>query len=115
MSADINLYHWLSRLIGSHTQGRGRRAPPERRSTPAFRRRLVHEEMERRITPSAFTSDNSTTFTGGTSGSFIFKTTGFDVNNHPPTITTPGTLPSGVHLVDFHNGTARLTGSPDYG
>ncbi|HXA28126.1 MAG TPA: putative Ig domain-containing protein [Candidatus Angelobacter sp.] len=54
------------------------------------------------------TSANNTTFTVGTLGSFDVTTSGFP----PAAISETGALPSGVTLVDNHNGTATLSGTP---
>ena len=53
----------------------------------------------------AFTSNNSTTFTAGTAGSFNVTTSGFPV----PAITETLTLPTGVSFHDNGNGTATLS------
>jgi hypothetical protein len=57
----------------------------------------------------AITSASGVTFTVGTAGTFTVQTTGFPT---PPTITSSGTLPSGVTFVNNGNGTATLSGSP---
>jgi LPXTG-motif cell wall-anchored protein len=57
-------------------------------------------------------SSAATTFTAGAVGSLLVTTTG-----HPAvtTITSTGTLPQGVTLVDHHDGTATLAGTPAAG
>lgn len=60
----------------------------------------------------AFTSANSTAFTVGTAGSFSVTTSGAPT---PTTITSSGTLPSGVTFVNNGNGTATLAGTPAAG
>ncbi|MBX7218680.1 MAG: putative Ig domain-containing protein [Blastocatellia bacterium] len=59
-------------------------------------------------TPPTITSANSTTFTIGTAGSFTVMTTG----NPTPSLSSTGTLPSGVTFTDNGNGTATLGGTP---
>ena len=56
----------------------------------------------------AITSSNNTTYLVGTSGSFTVTTTGYPI----PSVSETGALPAGVMLVDNHNGTATLSGSP---
>ncbi len=57
--------------------------------------------------PPAITSGATATFATLTPGSFTVTTTG----NPAATITETGALPSGVTLVDNHNGTALLSGT----
>lgn len=59
----------------------------------------------------AITSGNSATFTVGAAGTFTVATTGFPA----PSLTETGALPAGVTLVDNHNGTATLAGTPAAG
>lgn len=59
-------------------------------------------------TAPAITSSNHTVFKVGMAGSFLVMTTG----SPAPAITETGGLPSGVTLVDNHNGTATLGGVP---
>jgi large repetitive protein len=56
----------------------------------------------------AFTSADAATFTVGAAGSFTVTASGFPA----PTLSESGTLPEGVTLVDHHNGTATLAGTP---
>jgi|GEM_PF-728205 len=56
----------------------------------------------------AITSDNNTTFTVGSAGSYTITTTGFPA----AAITESGSLPSGVTLTDNGDGTATLAGTP---
>jgi hypothetical protein len=56
----------------------------------------------------SITSANSTTLTVGTPGSFTVTTTG----SPAPSITETGALPGGVTLVDNHDGTGTLSGTP---
>ena len=60
---------------------------------------------------SAITSAATATAITGTAGSFTVTTTG----SPNPSITETGALPSGVTLVDNHNGTATLGGTPAAG
>jgi Abnormal spindle-like microcephaly-assoc'd, ASPM-SPD-2-Hydin/Divergent InlB B-repeat domain len=58
----------------------------------------------------AVKSANYTTFMQGTPGSFTVTTSGFP---YPAISYSPyGSLPAGVSLVDNHNGTATLSGTP---
>ncbi len=59
----------------------------------------------------AITSGAGTTFTTGTAGSFTVTGTGFPT----PSYSEFGNLPSGVTLVDNHDGTATLSGTPAAG
>ena len=59
----------------------------------------------------AITSANNTTFEVGAAGSFSVATTGYP----NATITASGVLPAGVTLVDNHDGTAGLSGTPAVG
>jgi large repetitive protein len=59
----------------------------------------------------SITSQNSTTFTLGSNGTFKVTTTG----NPTATITETGALPSGVTFVDNGNDTATLSGTPATG
>jgi hypothetical protein len=56
----------------------------------------------------AITSANAATFVTGTAGSFTVQTTGFPTS----AISKTGALPTGVTLVDNHDGTATLSGTP---
>jgi RHS repeat-associated protein len=56
----------------------------------------------------AVTSAASTTFTLSNAGSFTVTTTGYPT----AALTETGKLPGGVTLVDNHNGTATLSGTP---
>jgi hypothetical protein len=60
--------------------------------------------------PSSITSDDATTFSTGVSSSFTVGTAaGY------PTLTNlvfSGTLPTGIHFTDNHDGTATLSGTP---
>lgn len=62
--------------------------------------------------PPAFTSSATGTWVVGSNATFSVGTTGY-----PPAAITiaSGTLPSGLSLVDNHNGTAFLTGTPAAG
>ena len=62
-------------------------------------------------TPPTITSAAGTTFTVGVAGVFSVTTTG----TPNPSITKFGSLPTGVTLVDNHNGTATLFGTPASG
>jgi VCBS repeat-containing protein len=64
--------------------------------------------------PPAITSANNTTFKVGTAGTFSVTTTGFPTNASM-VISESGALPAGVTLVDNHNGTATLAGTPNAG
>jgi uncharacterized repeat protein (TIGR01451 family) len=57
------------------------------------------------------TSDNNTTFTAGSAGSFTVTTLGTPT----PSISESGALPSGVTFTDNGDGTATLAGTPDPG
>ena len=59
----------------------------------------------------SITSANSTGFTTGSAGSFTITTTG----SPTAAISESGALPSGVTLVDNHDGTATLAGTPAAG
>jgi hypothetical protein len=59
----------------------------------------------------AITSDNTTTFTVGTAGSFTVTATGVP----SPSLIETGTLPGGVTFKDNGNGTATLSGAPASG
>ena len=60
--------------------------------------------------PPAVKSANYTTFMEGTPGSFTITTSGYP---YPAISYSPyGSLPAGVSLVDNHNGTATLSGTP---
>ena len=59
----------------------------------------------------AIISDPGTTFTAGTFGSFTVKTTG----DPAATLSENGTLPHDVTFVDNGDGTATLSGTPDFG
>ena len=59
----------------------------------------------------AITSGNATTFSTGVLGSFTVTATGSPV----PAISYTGSLPNGVMLVDNHNGTGTLSGTPAAG
>ena len=61
--------------------------------------------------PAAITSASSTTFTAGSAGTFSVTTTG----SPTAAITESGALPTGVTLVDNHDGTATLSGTPAAG
>jgi hypothetical protein len=61
--------------------------------------------------PPGITSDASTTFDVGSSGSFPITTSGFP----DAAISKTGSLPSGVMLQDNGDGTATLSGTPDTG
>ncbi len=61
--------------------------------------------------PPAFTSANSAMFTIAVPNSFSVTTTGFPA----PSLKESGALPPGVTLVDNHNGTATLSGTPSAG
>jgi hypothetical protein len=61
--------------------------------------------------PPAFTSANGAMFTIAAPNSFTVTTTGFPA----PSIKESGALPPGVTLVDNHNGTATLSGTPSAG
>ncbi len=65
---------------------------------------------EVRFAPS-ITSGSTATFTIGVLSKFIVTTTGYPI----PAITETGALPSGMALVDVHDGTATLGGIPDPG
>ena len=58
-----------------------------------------------------FTSALSATFDASTSGKFTVRTAG----SPPPSLTSTGTLPSGVTFVDNGDGTATLSGPPSIG
>lgn len=60
----------------------------------------------------AITSAPGVTFTVGVAGTFTVSTTGFPV---PPTITSSGTLPSGVTFANNGNGTATIAGGAAVG
>ena len=59
----------------------------------------------------AITTAASSTFTVGTAKTFSVKTNGFPI----PAIMESGAMPSGVTLIDNHNGTATLSGTPAAG
>ena len=59
----------------------------------------------------AITSDNDTTFTVGSAGTFTVTTTGFPTAS----LSESGALPGGVTFVDNENGTATLSGTPAAG
>ena len=61
--------------------------------------------------PPTFTSANSAMFTIAAPNSFSVTTAGFPA----PSIKESGALPPGVTLVDNHNGTATLSGTPSAG
>ena len=61
--------------------------------------------------PSAIISNDSTTFTAGTPGSFTVTTTG----NPTAAISESGSLPSGVSFTDDGDGTATLSGTAAVG
>src|SRR5205807_1215599 len=56
----------------------------------------------------SITSDDHTTFTAGSLGSFTVTTTGYPA----PSLSETGTLPDGVTFTDNGNGTATLAGTP---
>jgi hypothetical protein len=58
--------------------------------------------------PPAVTSANSTVFTASMPGAFTVTATG----SPTPSLTTSGTLPSGVSFVDNGDGTGTLSGTP---
>jgi len=58
--------------------------------------------------PPAITSADHTTALVGSAGSFTVETTGFPA----PAIATASALPDGLALVDNHDGTATLSGTP---
>jgi hypothetical protein len=58
--------------------------------------------------PPVITSGTSASFTTGASGSFTVTTSGTPT----ATLSENGGLPTGVHFVDNHNGTATLSGTP---
>ncbi|HET6931490.1 MAG TPA: putative Ig domain-containing protein [Candidatus Acidoferrum sp.] len=62
-------------------------------------------------TAPSFTSAATTTFTVGSAGTFSVAATGTPT----PSFSETGALPSGVTLVDNHNGTATLSGTPAAG
>jgi len=61
--------------------------------------------------PPQFTSTSQVTFITGNAGTFTVTVSGLP----PPAISSSGTLPSGVTLVDNGNGTATLAGTPATG
>ncbi len=63
------------------------------------------------VKPPAITSPEAATFATRTVGTFTVTTTG----NPAATITETGALPAGVTLVDNHDGTAILSGTPPLG
>ncbi|BCU78627.1 hypothetical protein llg_33420 [Luteolibacter sp. LG18] len=62
----------------------------------------------------AITSANTTSFTATQAGTFTVTTTGFPTNASM-TISSSGSLPSGVTFTDNGNGTATLAGTPASG
>jgi hypothetical protein len=60
----------------------------------------------------AITSDNATTFTVGTNGTFTVTATGFPT---PSLSITNGTLPADVQFTDNQDGTATISGIPAAG
>ena len=75
----------------------------------------LYDDVTINVTPvgtaPAITSAASATFTAGAAGSFKVMTTGSPI----AAVTSTGTLPAGVTLVDNGNGTATLAGTPASG
>jgi autotransporter-associated beta strand protein len=63
------------------------------------------------VLPPTILSNNSTTFTAGTTGSFTVTSIGSPI----PLLSETGALPSGLHFTDNSDGSATFTGKPAAG